>query len=73
MDAVELTREQTAVLTGLARGQAFAVIARQLDVTVRNVRLWFRESMVALNAATETHTVAIAIGYGLLPADVAVR
>ena len=69
--AVELTAVQTEVLARIARGESQAGIAEQMGVAVSTVRSHFREIYIRLGADNAPHAVALAIGYGLLPAGVA--
>lgn len=68
---IELTDKQTEVLSHLARGLDQPAISRVMQISPNTVRSHLRDSLVRLGAANGTHAVAIAIGLGLLPADVA--
>lgn len=68
---IELTAAQTAVLTRVAWGLDFPQISKDLGVTVTEARLRHRGAMQQLGADNAAHAVALAIGLGLLPTDVA--
>jgi len=68
---IELTAQQAEVLTRVAWGWDQPKIARDLGLTVHTVRSQFREVLQRLGANDRAHAVALAIGLGLLPADVA--
>jgi DNA-binding NarL/FixJ family response regulator len=68
---IELTTRQTEVLTRLAWGWDHPQVAKDLDTTVTATRTLGREAYVALGAENAAHAVALAIGLGLLPIDVA--
>jgi DNA-binding NarL/FixJ family response regulator len=68
---IELTGRQLEVLARLAWGWDHPQIAKDLKTTVTATRVLGREAYVALGADTAAHAVALAIGLGLLPLDVA--
>lgn len=68
---VELTSQQTEVIVRLACGQDTSQIAREMRLTVHTVRSYTRDIFVRLGADNAAHAVALAIGFGLVPADVA--
>ncbi|MCX4751717.1 hypothetical protein OG455_41860 [Kitasatospora sp. NBC_01287] len=55
----------------LARGLDFPQIAKQ-GIPVDTGRRHLRDAMTALGATNATHTIALAIGHQLLPADTAI-
>ncbi|MGE7437530.1 response regulator transcription factor [Kitasatospora sp. NPDC001175] len=73
MHPVELTERQTEVLSLLAQGLDLPQIARQLQFSVYTARSHLRDLLPRLKAANGTHAVAIAIGLGILPSDVATK
>lgn len=68
---IELTDKQTEVLTHMARGLGQPGIAKVMQINVNTVKSHLRGCLERLGADNGTHAVALAIGYGLLPADVA--
>ncbi|MFE2407021.1 exonuclease domain-containing protein [Kitasatospora sp. NPDC059408] len=59
------------VLRGLAQGLDHPQIAELFDITVRASRLLLRRAFDELGAQSGPHAIALAIGLGQLPADVA--
>lgn len=68
---IDLTAQQTQVLTLIAYGYDQPRIAKELGITVNTCRSHLRDILVRLGADNAAHAVALAIGYDLLPADVA--
>lgn len=68
-----LPGEQLAVLRLLARGLDHPQISKTLAITVDQSRRHLRDAMQTLRAANPLHAVTLAIGFELLPADVATR
>ena len=68
---IELTDKQVEVLTLMARGLGQPAISRVMQVSVNTVKSHLRECLVRLGADNGAHAVALAIGFDLLPADVA--
>jgi DNA-binding NarL/FixJ family response regulator len=66
-----LKPESLLVLIWLAQGHDFPQIAHRLHISPRDARLHLRAAMVHLGARSDTNTVALAIGLGLIPPDVA--
>jgi DNA-binding NarL/FixJ family response regulator len=73
MHPMELTERQTEVLALLAQGLDLPQIAQKLQFSVYTARSHLRDILVRLNAVSGTHAVAIAIGLGILPPDVATK
>lgn len=68
---IQLTDQQTTVLTRVAWGWSFPAISNDTGLSVRNARLVHRSTLQQLGADNAPHAVALAIGLGILPADVA--
>lgn len=69
----ELTGHELRVLERTALGEPESVVARKLTISVWSVKNALRGARRSLDAANTVHLVAIAIGRGLLPSDIAVR
>lgn len=69
---IDLTAHQARVLALIACGCDQPRIAKELGITVNTVRSHTRDIFVRLGADNNAHAVALAIGYDLLPADVAI-
>lgn len=68
---IELTDRQAETLQLMARGLGQPAISKVMQISVNAVRSHVRDCLIRLGADNGVHAVALAIGYGLLPADVA--
>ncbi|MGW2371769.1 hypothetical protein [Kitasatospora sp. NPDC001683] len=68
---IELEPQETSVLARVAWGWDMPAISKALDITVNAARTVNQAVHRKLGASNAAHAVALAIGLGLLPADVA--
>lgn len=70
---IELTAMETEVLTRVAWGWDMPAISKGLGISVNTARTVNQAIHRKLGADNAPHAVALAIGYDLLPADVAIN
>jgi two-component system NarL family response regulator len=68
---IELTDKQTEVLSHVAKGLDQPQISKVMQVSVNTVRGHLREALERLGAKNGANAASIAIGLGILPADIA--
>ncbi|MFJ6215111.1 response regulator transcription factor [Streptomyces sp. NPDC092296] len=68
---IALAPREAQVIARYARGESQTQAAAGMGVSVHTVREYTRSAYERLGADSAAHAVALAIGLGLLPADVA--
>lgn len=68
---IELPPLETALVIRFAHGQQQKQIAREMGVTENTVKTLTRSAFELLGTASNANAVALAIGLGLIPVDVA--